>query len=436
MTQRTGNVGVRGGEPRQVTLYASHHGPIVAWKDDKAYAHRMAYHECVNGLEAWYRFNFAEDYRDVLRGLEGNEVFPQNVMVADAAGNIYYHRTGRVPRRPEGYDWSRPVPGHTSQVEWLGVHPQADLVHLLNPPAGYMQNCNIPPDAMLVDSPLQPDRYPTYIFGTTGGWTNERGARAVELLAAHDRVSAQQAIDFGLDVQPFGWQRWQEQLRLADAAQGQLAEGHAHYRAARDRLLAWDGQLEADSQGGLLYYYWRAELARDAQVGRGLPEVIDQHYRMVRSDQQFTPPELSPRQQQALVTAVTLAADKIVEHWGSLDARYGDKFRVGRDQQSWPLGGGGDFGTRTLRSISYGPEREDHTRWGGGGQTSTQIVVLSQPVRSWTQPPIGQSDRPDSPHYSDQAQRLLSPRKMKSSWWTPQELVEHVVSRQELPQAP
>jgi hypothetical protein len=54
---------------------------------------------------------------------------------------------------------------------------------------------------------------------------------------------------------------------------------------------------------------------------------------------------------------------------------------------------------------------------------------LSKPVRSWTYVPIGQSDRPSSPHYRDQAEKLFSPRKMKSTWWLAEDLAEHIESR-------
>ncbi len=95
-----------------------------------------------------------------MKALENGRIMPQNVMMADTSGNIYYQRTGKVPIRPSGYDWSRPVDGSTSRTEWLGFHKSADLIQLLNPPQGYMQNCNTPPDTMLVGSPLTTDKYP------------------------------------------------------------------------------------------------------------------------------------------------------------------------------------------------------------------------------------------------------------------------------------
>ncbi|MHC4536144.1 MAG: penicillin acylase family protein [Planctomycetota bacterium] len=130
------------------------------------------------------------------------------------------------------------------------------------------------------------------------------------------------------------------------------------------------------------------------------------------------------------------AMAKLKDDHGSLNATYGDTFRVGRDNVSWPLGGGGGSGLTTLRNIGYGPERQDHTRWGSRGQTSTQIIVLSKPIRSWTYVPIGQSDRANSAHYRDQAKKLFSRRKLKPTWWLPKDLVKHIKSRTVLAKAP
>ena len=79
--------------------------------------------------------------------------------------------------------------------------------------------------------------------------------------------------------------------------------------------------------------------------------------------------------------------------------------------------------------MGYTEENADHTRWGGSGQTSTQVVVMSKPPRSWLYIPLGQSDRPESPHFADQAEKAFSPRQLKPSWWLPEDLAGHVESR-------
>jgi acyl-homoserine-lactone acylase len=364
------------------------------------------------------------------------QLFPQNVMVADSSGNIYYQRTGRVPKRPAGYDWSRPVDGSTSATEWQGLHPAADHVQVLNPSQGYMQNCNIPPDVMMKDSPFAPNKTLSYLYGSSGGYTNQRGARAVQLLQADDSVTAPEARRYALDVHPYGVERWLEVLKQAHAQFGEAYQDDEDYTVGIKDLLAWDGDLKHDSSAALKYYYWRKQLIADH--GRAAVSDVARRidYYLAALGKPAPTIELGGGELEAAAYSWAEAMIQLKEDHGSLTATYGDTFRVGRDNQSWPLGGGGGDGLTTLRNIGYGGERPDHTRWGSRGQTSTQIIVLTKPIQSWTCPPIGQSDRPDSGHYVDQAEKLFSPRKLKPTWWLPQDLAPHIVSRKVLEQAP
>jgi acyl-homoserine-lactone acylase len=420
---------VKGAPAQKVTIWSSHHGPIVAMRKGKAYAAKMAYAQEVQLAEAWYEFNTAKDCSGAVQALSLRQLFPQNVMVADTSGNIYYQRTGRVPRRPSGYNWSRPVDGSTSATEWQGLHPASEHVQVLNPPQGYMQNCNISPDVMMVDSPLTPDKTLSYLYGSSAGATNQRGARAVQLLQADASVTVEEAQAYATDVHPYGVERWLEVLRRADAGFGSAHQSDADYVVGVKQLLAWDGELRGDSQAALKYYYWRRQLVEDhgAQAVADAARRID--YYLAALGKTAPTIELSDEELEAAADSFAKAMTRLKTERGSLAATYGDAFRVGRDESSWPLGGGGDYGTTTLRNIGYGRERSDHTRWGERGQTSTQVVVLSKPVRSWTYVPIGQSDRVNSPHYRDQAQKLFSPAQLKPTWWLPEDLAEHIESR-------
>ena len=143
---------------------------------------------------------------------------------------------------------------------------------------------------------------------------------------------------------------------------------------------------------------------------------------------------LTAEQKHALVKSLAQGMATMRKNHGRLDAKYGDAFRVGRDDKSWPVGGGSlnEEGMATLRAISFEAPKPDHTRWGRSGQTSTQVIVLTKPIQSWTQPPIGQSDRPDSPFYRDQAEKLFSPGKLKPTLYAKDDLLMHVHSRTEL----
>jgi acyl-homoserine lactone acylase PvdQ len=427
---------VKGARPQKLTLWSSHHGPIVAMRKGKAYAARMAYTDEVQVSEAWHEFSTARDYRGAVKAMNTRQLFPQNVMVADTSGNIYYQRTGRVPRRPSGYNWSRPVDGSTSATEWKDLHPASDHLQVLNPPQGYMQNCNIPPDVMMVDSPFSPEKTLGYIYGYSSGHTNQRGARAVQLLHADSSVTIKEALSYAVDVHPYGVERWLEVLKQIDTKGGDILRLNSDYTAGIKDILSWDGELRRDSTAALKYYYWRKQLIEDfgTELVSDAARRID--YYLAALGKPAPEINLSYDELGSAGDSFASAMAKLKSDHGSLNATYGDSFRVGRDDVSWPLGGGGGRGLTTLRNISYGPERQDHTRWGRAGQTSTQIIVLSRPIRSWTFVPIGQSDRADSAHYHDQAEKLFSRRKLKQTWWLPKDLARHIRSRTVLANAP
>jgi acyl-homoserine lactone acylase PvdQ len=436
LTQRVVEIRVKGeAAPRRLTTHASHHGPIAARQGDKAWAAKLAYADEVQFVEIFHHFNLARNLAEFRRGLDLNQIMPQNVMAADTGGNIYYERAGRVPVRPAGYDFFKPVDGSTSATEWQGVHPASDHHFVLNPPQGYMQNCNIAPDVMMIGSPMTPDRKAAYLFGERGGSTTLRGARAVQLLAADDSVTIDEAQAYALDTGCYGFERWLAALVAADRTAGAGQKNNADYQTLLRSLAAWNGHADADSVGALHYWFWRQAMLKVSAPGtQGIARKIDD-FMTALGRGRGAARELAPEEQQLMVSALAAAADFMRQRHGRLDLKFGDIFRVGRGDQSWPAGGGSqnEVGMGTLRAIGFEAERKDFTRWGRSGQTSTQIVVLGKPVRSWTQPPTGQSDRSDSPHYRDQAEKLFSPARFKPTWYAKAELLQHVKSRVELP---
>jgi acyl-homoserine lactone acylase PvdQ len=337
--------------------------------------------------------------------------------------------------RPAGFDFSKPVDGSTSRSEWQGLHPASDLLSVLNPPQGYMQNNNIPPDVMMVGSPFRPEAQPEYLFSSANygpalaGWTNMRGARAVALLDADGSITVEEALAYAVDVRPHGVERW---LAALDAA---VAADHRR-RPAVEALLAWDGALDRDSVPALRYAYWRFALAEHTD-GATLREAIDDHMAVVEA-RPPRPLALTAAQRRLLADTFDAGLNRMASELGSIDEPWGRAFRVGRDARSWPVGGGGgdENGLTTLRTMGYDAANERFERWGRSGQTSTQLVELSTPIRSWIYLPVGQSDRPDSAHYADQAASVFSERRLRPSWWRPEALADHITSRTVLDRAP
>lgn len=289
-----------------------------------------------------------------------------------------------------------------------------------------MQNCNIPPEGMIRGGVLSPEDYLPEVWGSLHygprhGWTNLRGARALQMLDADDSISLEEMMAIANDIKPYGTDRWLAALARAGADEATAAA-----------VIGWDGQLHKDSVPALRYAYWRMELDQ-SEAGKNLRATVDDHYATVE-DRAPKTLELTAADLELIRTSWAQAMQRLVQDLGTADAPWGRVYRVGRDDKSWPVDGGGDdqIGLTTLRSMEYLPPNKEMERWGDRGQTSTQVIVLSKPVKSYLYLPVGQSDRKDSPHYDDQAEKVFSERQLKPSWWLPQDLQYHIKSRIEL----
>ena len=105
-------------------------------------------------------------------------------------------------------------------------------------------------------------------YADRSGWTNSRGARAVELLKADSRITIEKAMAIANDIRPFGAPRWVEALLKADAKLSSARPDNRDYLAGIQELRSWNYELAADSRAALKYAYWRIQLAKDMGGGR------------------------------------------------------------------------------------------------------------------------------------------------------------------------
>jgi len=401
----------------------THHGPIVIREGNRAYAMKLAQEGEIGIATQIYRQNTATTLEEFKAALAMNQLMPQNVMYGDVHGNIWYCRTGMVPIRQAGYDYTRPLPGYTSKTEWLGIHTIDDLVQILNPPQGFMQNCNISPDTMMPGSFLTGDRYPDYIWRGTYGGSNQRGRRAVELLRSDDSVTLQEAIDIALDTYIDDSDKWCRALGQAwQSRKEQYKPRNPELPRAVEILCSWDGRAEVNRTGATLFCHWR----RACRTTRGIP-----HYQI--NSRRILPEE----GQTAVLKALDEAVSYMKEKYGRVDVPWGEVMRIrrGKFEAPCPSGGPSGSGMSPLRAVGYsGPDRNGRF-FARSGQSCTTVVVFKAPgkVESYSAVPFGQSDDPDSPHYFDQARELFSKKKLKPTYYNDLEALKaNLESKKEL----
>ncbi len=406
------------GEPRveKLRIERTHHGPILQRKGDRAYAARTGYDDEIGIVEQWLAMVKARNLGEFLHALRGNQSLPQNIMYADVYDNIYYVRAGRVPRRPPGFRWDRPVPGWTSETEWRGMYRLADLVQILNPSSGFLQNCNVSPGTMMPDSPLTAERYPDVIYNIQTDRDNSRGRRVLELLGARSKLTLQDARRIAVDTYVDRIDRWQQALGSALAAH---PDRFSSLKPAVELLLEWDGYVSVTSRAAPLFRLWkRACRERDS----GVPQLeIEQGA------------ALTPEGQLALLEALDRAVHGIKTLRDRIDVPWGELHRIGRGDGSWPVAGLRADGVSTLRSVRFAAPDASGVSYASGGQLCTTIVVLKEDnVVSYSLTPLGQSNDPESPHYADQAEKLFSPGRLKPTWYRKSDLLQNLESKQTL----
>ncbi|HEY3582351.1 MAG TPA: penicillin acylase family protein, partial [Pyrinomonadaceae bacterium] len=168
-------------ETRTFKMRRTHHGPIVATRDGKLLAVRMAKFESDGWLREWYEMTRATSLAALKRAITPLNMLFGNVMYADRQGNTWYLYNGAVPKRDPRFDWAKPVDGSDPATEWQGYHTMDELPQLEHPKTGWMQNCNTSPFLLTSEGNPDPQRYPKYMVQEGD---NPRGAISREILAS------------------------------------------------------------------------------------------------------------------------------------------------------------------------------------------------------------------------------------------------------------
>ena len=164
---------VAGGDPIEMDVRISRHGPIVSevWgslknegdpDDEKfipfkdnvgielpeqyAIALKWTAFTPTSSFVAPWMMNTAKNFEEFREAARTARVPSQNVVYADIEGNIGYQMPGDIPIRVNG-NGTLPVPGWTDDYEWLGFIPFEELPYSFNPPEDYIATANnqVPP---------------------------------------------------------------------------------------------------------------------------------------------------------------------------------------------------------------------------------------------------------------------------------------------------
>ena len=238
---REETIKVRGGADHRITTWATNHGPIIAGGPPSGYGIALKY-TATDGPKPW-----PDVIPAMLRARDGNELADSmrgwvdpcnNFLFADVDGNIGYLCRGEIPIRP--LENARlPVPGWTGEHDWQGNIPFEEMPRSINPPEGYIATANNKPVG---------DDYPYYISSEfTPGFRAERvtaGLLALDKPTAADMAEVH-SERISIPAQAF--------LRYMRAHRSQIKAEGVHAILALEKLLAWDGSMDAEEVAPTIY---------------------------------------------------------------------------------------------------------------------------------------------------------------------------------------
>ena len=332
----------------------------------------------IKALEQWWRMGKSKNFSEFYNNLKMRELPGFNIGYADKYDTIFYMSNGIIPKRAQGYNWKGIVPGDTKKTLWTEYHNIEDLPQVIQPESGFIYNANHSPfKSTSSDENPNEENYNENMGYET--YDNNRSTRLIELIESYDKVSYDDFKDIKYDnsfPSKFNYNFMNisiiETLKLQ--AENDLFE-------LLDIIQKWDRKTDIDSQGagiyGVLYY----------QLVRNYRDEIQKNNKIVSKE--------------ILLSALADTKAYIINNFGSIRITLGDFQKLVRGDKELPIWGLPDV----ITAMSSRPYKD-------GKHKVTQGESYIGLVRFNENGPIlesiisfGNSDNPDSDHYTDQMEK-------------------------------
>jgi acyl-homoserine-lactone acylase len=401
---------------RDVTVYRTHHGPIVRSADGKWIAIRLM-QKPIEALSQSYLRTKARDLPAFRKTMELAADSSNNTIYADADGHIAYFHPQFVPRRDDRFDWTRPVDGSDPATEWNGVHGVEDSPHAVDPPNGWVMNTNNWPYSTAGANSPRRESFPRYM-DTVG--ENPRGLHAIRVLEDHKRFTLTGLRDAAFDSYLTAFAALIPPLVRAydDAPADVKAKLADQIGVLRD----WDFRWSASSVPTALAVYWGQEIWQQtaAEARRAGASVYD-----------FIATRTTPAQKLAALAA---ASDRLAKDFGTWRTPWGEINRFQRltadivphlddAAPSTPV----PFTSAQWGSLaSFGARTYPGTKrmYGSSGNSFVAVVEFGERVRAMAVTAGGESGHAGSQHFNDEATRYASGN-LREVYYYPSQLSGH-----------
>ncbi len=386
-----------------ITTFATHHGPIVGSRNNKWLALKAQNHSLQGLVQSWQRTkaNDLEEFTQIMK-LKANGT--TNTIYADDSGNIAYWHGNFIPKRNIDFDPALPLDGSTSISEWEGLHELEEIVHVINPVNGWIQNCNSSPFSSSGFNSIR-NSWPAYMAPEG---ENFRSIYAIKQLSAQKDLTIEKLVKIGYDHYLPAFDSLLPPLFKDFSALPVMDPYYIILKEAVDSLRNWNKRSSVSSVATTLGIFWAQQVVSKSE--NEIPgDMINDQVKMLTWHIQH----LSAREKLEALQEVISGLEKV---YGTWKVAWGDINRFQRIS--------GDFKAKIdagKKSISVGmassywgslPSYEtvwrDSKMYGVAGNSFVAVVEFGKKIIAKSIVAGGRSFDPGSKHFIDQSQMYIN----------------------------
>ncbi len=377
-------------------------GPVADRGDGKVYVVKSPGWGEYRKVEQFLRMMQAGSLAEWRAAMSLQAHTESNHTYADRDGNIYYVWNAAIPRfpHPPGHD-TMAVAITSSGHAWREITPFDSLPQLLNPPGGYLQNANDPFHFTNLQAIIDSTGYPPPYSRPD---LRLRSQLSLDLIATDEKLSLEDVVRLKHTTRMLAAERFKDDLLAALTASNPTSE----VAEAVELLEQWDNTVSPDARGAVLFETW---FRRYTSADSGDTRDFDERWHAIWSrpwspaDPVATPDGISDPER--AVRLFRWAVAETAERFGSADVAWGEVHRLRLGDLDLPANGCSGF--LGCFRVMWFDDADDGKRVVAGGDGWVLAVEFTpQGPRAYSVLAYGESNRPESPHHTDQTAMFLN----------------------------
>ncbi len=400
------------------TLYYTHHGPVIRREGESWITFRMM-NRPKDALRQSFLRTKANDYDSFVETMAIRTNSSNNTVYADGDGRIAYWHGNFIPKRVNpDLNYNGLVNGSDPNADWDGLLELDEMIHVVDPPNGWIQNCNATPYTVAGTASPSPKDFPDYVAPDR---ENFRGINAVRVLDDYEAFDLDDLINAANDPTLAAFEKLIP--ALVEAVRKASVKDDSDIREAIDLLGNWDFHYGEQSIATTLAVYWGErvyDLARSRRTDKDVQERILLDELILRHCREE---EMMEALQEAIASLQTDFGDWKTP-WGAINRFQrltGNIQEIYDDNKpSVPVG----FTSSRWGSLAaYGTTSPDNVkrRYGRRGNSFVAVVEFGPKLKARAIVSGGQSGNPESPNFTDQAE-LFCKGQFREVYFYPEQL--------------